>query len=95
MSSISLGRFSHVVTISKLMFRNSPLGMFILFVIQSPNPKVLWLADVILFRAPFVILAGCRLILSIREANLQSDPLVSNFADSTVVFGDRSNISRA
>ena len=95
MSSISSGQLSHVATVSKLMIRNSPLAMFIIIVINSPNPKVQWLGDALLFRAPVVILAGCRLILSIREENLQSDPSDSNFADSTVVFGDRSNLSRA
>ena len=69
--------------------------MFIIIVINSPNPKVQWLGDALLFRAPVVILAGCRLILSIREENLQSDPSDSNFADSTVVFADISNLSRA
>ncbi|KAL4081347.1 hypothetical protein V8B97DRAFT_13449 [Scleroderma yunnanense] len=74
----------------------SPLGMFILFVINTANLKAEWLADTLLFRAPITILAGCRLILSIREAAsppLPPYPSLSNFADSTVVFGDRSNLS--
>ena len=75
--------------------KNSPLAMFILLVIHSPNPKVQWLADALLFRAPVTILAGCRLILSIRRATslLQSNSSYFDFTESTVVFGDRSNFS--
>jgi len=97
MSFIFSGWFSHVTAVSKLMIRNSPLGMFLLLVIHSPsNITVQWLTNDLLFRVPFTILAGCRLILSVREATsmLQSDQSVSNFP-STVVFGDRSNLSHA
>ena len=71
------------------MIRNSPLGMFILLVIHSPNLKVQWLADDTLFSAPFTILAGCRLILSIKEATSMSQSDQSVLV-STPVFAERS-----
>ncbi|KAL4076405.1 hypothetical protein V8B97DRAFT_10115 [Scleroderma yunnanense] len=75
----------------------SPLGMFVFMIINSPNLKVQWLADALLFRAPITILAGCRLIPSIREAtsSFQLCESGSKLTDSTIVFGDRSHLSQA
>ena len=95
MSCISLGRFFHIIYISRLITKHSFFATFILLVIHSPNPRVHWLANTLLFRVPATIMVGGRLIISIRRAAslLQSDLSYFNFAESMVVFGDGSNFS--
>ncbi|KIM57304.1 hypothetical protein SCLCIDRAFT_1138909 [Scleroderma citrinum Foug A] len=46
----------------------SPLVTFILLLKTGVSDEVTWFADTLLFRAPVAIFAGCRLILSIRQA---------------------------
>ncbi|KAL4081359.1 hypothetical protein V8B97DRAFT_1922225 [Scleroderma yunnanense] len=69
--------------------------MFVLLLMPSVSPEVQWLAFTLLHRAPSTITAGCRLILSIRKAasSFPSYEPGSNFIHSSVVFGDRSNLS--
>lgn len=90
-------RLIDVLIQGNVIYSLSPLVMFILLVIPSPNRlAVQLLAGDLLFSASFTILAGCHLILLVREAasSLQLDQSVSNFP-STVVFGGRSNLSHA
>ncbi|KAL4076320.1 hypothetical protein J3A83DRAFT_2175688 [Scleroderma citrinum] len=58
----------------------SPLLMFILFMIPSTTGPALYFAETLFFRAPIAILAGCRLILSVKKAasSFQSYEPVSN-----------------
>ncbi|KIM57306.1 hypothetical protein SCLCIDRAFT_1139539 [Scleroderma citrinum Foug A] len=50
----------------------SPLVTFILLLKAGVSKEVTWFADTLLFRAPIAISAGCRLILSIRQATSSS-----------------------
>ena len=52
----------------------SPLVTFVLLLKAGVSREVTWLADTLLFRAPITISAGCRLILSIRQATQETLP---------------------
>ncbi|KAL4081433.1 hypothetical protein V8B97DRAFT_1922843 [Scleroderma yunnanense] len=75
----------------------SPLLMFILFMIPSTTGPAVYFAETLLFRAPIAILAGCRLILSVRKASssFQSYEPAFNLVRSTIVSGDEINSSHA
>ncbi|KAL4081393.1 hypothetical protein V8B97DRAFT_18569 [Scleroderma yunnanense] len=90
-------RLIDVLIHGNVIYFLSPLGMFILLVMHSVSLKVQWLADTLLFRAPITILAGCRLILSIREAasSFRLRDSDSNFDQTTIAFVDRSHSSHA
>jgi len=63
----SLGKSSHVTVGEYLTIRCSPLVTFIVLLNQDASLEIQWLGDVLLFCAPITIIAGCRLILSLRE----------------------------
>ncbi|KAL4081344.1 hypothetical protein V8B97DRAFT_10438 [Scleroderma yunnanense] len=90
-------RLIDVLIQGNVIYFFSPLAMFILYVINPVNTKIQWLANILFFRAPITILAGCRLILSIREAASppSSYESVTDFAHSTLVFGARGDLSQA
>lgn len=67
----------------------SPFVTLVLLLQNNVSLKIQWLRDSAFFRAPFTISAGCRLILSIREASsnyLSSNPV----AMSTIIYQDGS-----
>ena len=66
MSYTSLGGNSHVTVGKDLTIRHSPLVTSVL--LHNGNPQIQLVAQVIFWAAPITISAGCRLILSIREA---------------------------
>ena len=68
MSYTSLGKNSLVAVGEYLTIRCSPLVSFILLLQQTESLEIQWLGDTLLFSAPITIAAGCRLILSLREA---------------------------
>ncbi|KIM63759.1 hypothetical protein SCLCIDRAFT_116507, partial [Scleroderma citrinum Foug A] len=68
-----LARFNKPRLVDSLIHGNviyfvSPLVTFILFLNHDVSLKIQWLAQILLWAAPITISAGCRLILSIREA---------------------------
>ncbi|KAL4081342.1 hypothetical protein V8B97DRAFT_1922054 [Scleroderma yunnanense] len=73
------GKFARFQLIDVLIQGNviyflGPFVMFVLLGINSPNPMVQELANILFLKAPITIIAGCRLILSIRKtaSSLQS-----------------------
>ena len=68
----SSGGHSHVTAELTLTIGRSPLVTFILLLKAGVSKEVTWFADTLLFRAPIAISAGCRLILSIRQATSSS-----------------------
>ncbi|KIM61545.1 hypothetical protein SCLCIDRAFT_877647 [Scleroderma citrinum Foug A] len=69
----------------------SPLVTFILFLNRDASLEIQWLAQFLLWAAPITISAGCRLILSIREAvSSQCSTSVPSRTMSTFVAQDGS-----
>jgi len=87
----SSGAHSHVTTEWTLTIGRSPLVTFILLLKADVSMEVGWFADTLLFRAPIAISAGCRLILSIRQAAGSSTKQYTSMStwgtSSTVVAG--------
>ena len=82
MSYTSLGKNSLVAAGEDLTIRYSPLVTSILFLKQDVSLEIQWLGDSLLFSAPITIIAGCRLILSLR--GMTSHHLVSGSNPVTI-----------
>ncbi|KAL4076400.1 hypothetical protein J3A83DRAFT_2200375 [Scleroderma citrinum] len=83
-------RLVDVLIHGNVIYFLSPLVTFVLLVQTNVSLEVQWLADTLLFRAPITISAGCRLILSIRQATSPPKPysISTWMTSSTAVSGD-------
>ena len=91
MSYTLLGMNFHITLDKDLTIRHSPLITFVLFLNHDASLKIQWLAQILLWSAPITISAGCRLILSIREAvSSQCSTAVSRRTMSAFAVQDES-----